>query len=154
MKVAVAGNKLVGAIADYVVSLVEELGHEPLAIRTDGEDDSEFPDLAFLAGTAVSQGRADRAIVFCGSGNCSAIAANKIKAVRASLCTDATFAQLSRLHFDANVLCLSGKWLDHGETRNIVEAWLRTEFSNKPRHARRIRKIHAIESGLDPRTVQ
>jgi ribose 5-phosphate isomerase B len=80
------------------------------------------------------------------------IAANKVRGIRAALCHDELSAQISRDHNDTNVLCLSGDQIGEVLLRKIVEAWVETEFSGG-RHQRRVKKIHAIEEGRDPREI-
>ena len=78
------------------------------------------------------------------------ISANKVPGIRATVCLDEISAQVSRLHFDANALCLSGDWLGEDAVKRIVEMWLNTDFTDQRRHRRRIEKIHTIEAGNDP----
>jgi ribose 5-phosphate isomerase B len=93
------------------------------------------------------------AILVCGTGIGMCIAANKVPGVRAALCYDELNARVSRQHNNANVLCLSGDLIGSQALRKIVEVWLTTEFAGG-RHQRRVNKIHAIEQGLDPKTVK
>jgi ribose 5-phosphate isomerase B len=112
----------------------------------------DYPDTAWLASTAVSQKKADRASLVCGTGIGMSIADNKIKGIRAALCFDELAAKLSREHNDANVLCLSGDLVGPTMMRKVVETWLTTEFVGG-RHLRRVNKIKAIEDGQDPREI-
>ena len=112
----------------------------------------DYPDLAYLAAKAVAAKEADRAILACGTGIGMCIAANKIKGIRAALCHDELSAQISRHHNNANILCVSGDLIGAVLLRRIVEIWLNTEF-NGGRHQRRIKKISAIEEGIDPSTI-
>ena len=114
---------------------------------------SDYPERAYLVGQAVSKGQADLGILICGTGIGMSIAANKVKGVRAAVCHDELTAQLSRSHNNANVLCLSADLLGQRLIEKITEVWLATVFEGG-RHARRIRKITAIENGQDPSTVQ
>jgi ribose 5-phosphate isomerase B len=81
------------------------------------------------------------------------MAANKVKGIRAALCHDELSAQISRDHNDSNVLCLSGDQIGQIQLRKIVEVWISTKFSGG-RHARRVKKIQAIEDNIDPRTIK
>ena len=153
-------------ISDHFESLVDghfetyekELRREGLkvGVEVDGHpwvsEAVDYPDLAYLAAGAVSKGQAERAILICATGLGMSIAANKLRGIRAALCHDELSARIARDHNDANVLCLSGDQLAEVLLRKIVEAWLTTEFSGG-RHQRRVKKIHAIEDGLDPREL-
>jgi ribose 5-phosphate isomerase B len=113
----------------------------------------DYPELAWLVGQAVSKGTVDLGILVCGTGIGMSIAANKIKGVRAAVVHDDLTAQLSRSHNNANILCLSADLLGQRLIEQIADVWLKTEFEGG-RHARRIRKISAMENGSDPSAVK
>jgi ribose 5-phosphate isomerase B len=119
---------------------------------TNNTNPVDYPDLAYEASMAVSQNRAERAILACATGLGMCIAANKINGIRAALCHDELTARISRDHNDSNVLCLSGDQMGSVLLRKIVEVWLETEFSGG-RHERRVNKIKAIEDGREPKEV-
>ena len=127
-----------------ILPLLAELGHEAVDFGTDSEAPVDYPDFIVPAAQAVARGEADRGIVIGGSGNGEAMAANKVAGIRAALCHDVTTARLSRLHNDANVLSLGARIVGEQVVRDIVTAWLETEFSSEARHQRRIDKMHAI----------
>ncbi|MCD4830935.1 MAG: ribose 5-phosphate isomerase B [Anaerohalosphaeraceae bacterium] len=153
MKIAVANDHRGIEAKDNIKTIVTELGHECIDFGAGGEGPVDYPDVAYLAASAVSEKDADRAILVCGTGIGMCIAANKVKGVRAALCYDELNARISRQHNNANVLCLSGDLLGSQVLRKIVEVWLETEFASG-RHQRRVDKITAIENGLDPKTVK
>ena len=113
----------------------------------------DYPERAFDVAMLVSQGKADRGILICGTGIGMSIAANKIKGARAALVHDEITAQLSRSHNDANIICMSADLLGQRLIEKISEIFLRSEFEGG-RHARRVRKIAAIEAGQDPALVK
>jgi ribose 5-phosphate isomerase B len=137
---------------EQIKAIAAELGHECIDVGTDGSNPVDYPDLAYLAATAVSKKQADRAILTCATGIGMCMAANKVKGIRAALCHDELSAQVSRDHNDSNVLCLSGDQIGQVLLRKMVEIWLSTKFSGG-RHDRRVRKIQAIEENIDPRTI-
>ncbi len=149
MKIAVANDHRGIEAKEQIRAIINQLGHECVDFGKESEGPVDYPDVAFEAARAVSEGRADRAILICGTGIGMCIAANKVKGVRAALCYDELNARVSRQHNDANVLCLSGDLLGAVILRRIVEVWLTTEFSGG-RHKRRVDKISAIEDGKDP----
>ncbi len=153
MKIALATDHRGVKTIEQIKAILAQLGHEYIDF-SDGSSDApmDYPDGAFDAASAVSKGKADRAILVCGTGIGMCIAANKVKGVRAALCYDELAAKVSREHNDANVLCLSGDLLGPAMLQKMVETWLATDFTGG-RHLRRIKKIKAIEDGLDPREV-
>lgn len=153
MKIAIGSDHRGFEAKQQVKAIAAELGHECIDFGTDDNNPIDYPDLAYLAATAVSKKQADRAILACATGIGMSMAANKVLGVRAALCHDELSAQISRDHNDANVLCLSADQVGAVLLRKIVEVWLTTEFSGG-RHERRVRKIHVIEEGKDPRDIQ
>ena len=88
--------------------------------------------------TAIKSGECDRGILICGTGIGISIAANKVKGIRAALCTDCFTAEATRQHNDANILALGGRVVGPGLALKIVDTFLDTPFSNAERHKRRI----------------
>jgi ribose 5-phosphate isomerase B len=152
MKIAIGNDHRGFDIKKQIKAIATELGHECIDFGTDDNNPVDYPDLAYLAATAVSKKEADRAILTCATGIGMSMAANKVKGIRAALCHDELSAQISRDHNDSNVLCLSADEIGVVTLRKMVEVWLSTEFSGG-RHERRVRKIEAIEQGKDPRGV-
>ena len=150
MKIAIGSDHRGYDIKQQIKAIATELGHECIDVGTSDNNPVDYPDLAYLAATAVSNKEVDRAILACATGIGMSIAANKFNGIRAALCHDELSAQISRDHNDANVLCLSADQIGVVLLRKMVEVWLSTEFSGG-RHERRVRKIKAIEEGKDPR---
>lgn len=152
MRIAVANDHRGVKAKEQITALVAQLGHDVIDFGTDGDTPADYADMAYVACTAIIDGKADRAILICGAGTCMAIAANKVKGVRAALAYDEIEAQISREHLDSNVLCLSGDMLGEAILMKIVVKWLAAEFKGG-RYLRRLKKVAAIEEGLDPRTI-
>ena len=152
MKIAVGSDHRGFDIKQQIMAIATELGHECIDVGTSDNNPVDYPDLAYLAGTAVSKKEADRAILTCATGIGMSMAANKVKGIKAALCHDELTAQISRDHNDANILCLSADQIGVVLLRKMVEVWLSTEFRGG-RHERRVRKIEAIEEGKDPRDI-
>ncbi len=138
---------------EQIKTIITQMGHQFLDVGTKDNSPSDYPDIAYVAATAVSTGQADRAILVCGTGIGMCIAANKVKGIRAALCCDELSAQISRQHNNSNVLCLSGDMVGDLLLRKMVEVWLTTEFQGG-RHLRRIQKIAAIENGKNPKDTK
>lgn len=152
MKIAVSNDHRGARSSEQVRAILAQLGHECLDLTNKEDQPVDYPDFAYEAAMAVAAGKAERAILVCGTGIGMCITANKVKGIRAALCYDELAAKISRQHNDANVLCMSGDLLGPSMLRKIVEVWLSTDFEGG-RHLRRVRKIQAIEEGRDPREV-
>jgi len=152
MKIAIGSDHRGFEIKQQIIAIATELGHECIDVGTSDNHPVDYPDMAYLAATAVSKKEADRAILICATGIGMSMAANKVHGIRAALCHDELSAQISRDHNDSNVLCLSADQVGVLLVRKMVEIWLSTEFSGG-RHERRVRKIEAIEDGKDPREL-
>lgn len=98
----------------------------------------DYPEYGKKVANAVVSGECDKGILICGTGIGISIAANKVKGIRAALCTDCFMAEATRLHNDANVLALGGRVVGVGLALKIVDTFIDTEFSNDERHIRRI----------------
>lgn len=98
----------------------------------------DYPVYARKVAKAILDGEAEKGILICGTGIGISIAANRIKGIRAALCSDCFSAQATREHNDANILCMGGRVVGSGLAIKIVDTFLHTEFSNDERHIRRI----------------
>ena len=119
-------------------------GHEAVDCGTKSAEPCDYPLFAYKVAKAVSEGRVDRGILICKSGNGMAMVANKLPGVRAAICFDKSVAALSRQHNNANVLVLGSEHL-LDEPEPIVRSWLESAFEGG-RHKRRVNQIARIES--------
>jgi ribose 5-phosphate isomerase B len=145
MKIAVASDHRGYTVKGKILALLHDLGHEGVDLGPDDGESVDYPDYAAKVADAVSTQAVDRGILICGTGMGMCIMANKFAGVRAAPCHDDLTAEMSRLHNDANVLCLSADLLGDTLVNRMVEIWLKTEFEGG-RHARRLDKIKAYES--------
>jgi ribose 5-phosphate isomerase B len=150
MRIALAADHRGHSVKEKVAVLLSEQGHEVLDMGTNSSRSCDYPNLAYPAARCVADGKADVAILVCGSGIGMTICANKIAGIRAALCHDELTAQMSRRHNNANILCLASDVLGEELIRRIVASWLSTTFETGGRHERRVRKITWIEQGKDP----
>lgn len=121
-------------------ALLESLNHTVRDRGCPSKEAADYPDAAFAVATDVAEGRADRGILFCGSGIGMSISANKVCGIRAALCHDELTAQMARRHNDANVLCLPADLVGDALMQNIVRVWLGADFEGG-RHQRRVQKV-------------
>jgi RpiB/LacA/LacB family sugar-phosphate isomerase len=145
--VAVASDHAGFPLKAGVLQAVRAAGHEVLDFGTDSEAPVDYPDYALAVGRAIQEGKAARGILLCGSGVGAAVAANKLRDIRAGVCHDLYSARQSVEHDDANVLALGARVVDGDLANRLVQAFLAAEFSGEERHRRRLAKIRAIEEG-------
>lgn len=125
--------------------MCRDLGHDVVDLGPDTDENSvDYPDYAFLVAEMVANGEADRGILVCGTGIGMSIAANKVPGIRAVNCTIPEFAILSREHNNANVITLSGRFIDIETNKEILQNFLTTEFAGG-RHQNRLDKVTAKE---------
>lgn len=128
---------------DYKEDIRGFLTAQGLTVRDFGAFDAasaDYPDHAHAVADAVEKGECAFGILFCGSGNGVAMAANKHAAIRAALCWNPAVAEVARAHNDANVICIPARYISLEVSRQMVERFLVTEFEGG-RHARRVGKI-------------
>ena len=106
----------------------------------------DYPEIAEKVCKEIVNGSAEKGILLCGTGIGISMAANKIKGIRAALCSDVFSARMSREHNNANVLAMGGRVVGPRPASEIVRAWMTTEFSHGERHQRRIDKMMALEN--------
>jgi len=145
MRVAVAADHAGFPLKQLAIETVERAGHEPLDLGTFSTEPVDYPDTARAAAEAVRAGRADRAVIVCGSGAGICAAACKFPGIRATVAHDTYTAHQCVEHDDVNIVCLGGRVIGTALAQEIIEAFLRAEFTGEERHVRRLAKITAIE---------
>ncbi len=145
MRFAVAADHAGFPLKERVIRRLEELGHEAVDLGTGSTDPVDYPDYAAAAGDALLDGRGERAIVLCGSGQGAAVAANKIPGIRAAVCHDTYSAHQAVEHDDVNILCLGTRVVGPALVDELVAAFAAARFTGEERHRRRLAKIQALE---------
>lgn len=128
-------------------TLVAHLRANGVAVNdcgTDGPEAVDYPDIAATVGKSVVRGEADAGIVIDGAGLGSTIAANKVRGVRAAMCTTVTLARYAREHNGANVLALGSTLIDTATAIDIVNTWMSTP-TKEARYLRRLLKVRRLE---------
>lgn len=149
MKIVVGADHGGYELKESIKKHLEELGgYEIVDCGTHSTDSVDYAEIAYKVGTAVTQANGEKTlgILCCGTGIGISIAANKVKGVRAACCSDTFSAKFTRLHNDANILCMGGRVVGPGLANELVDAFLSAEFEGG-RHQRRIDQISAIENG-------
>ena len=145
MKIAIACDHAAPALKAKVAEHLKSQGYEVIDFGTNTTDSVDYPDYALKVAEAVAGKQADLGILICGTGIGMTIAANKVKGIRCALCSDTFSAHATREHNDANILAFGERVDGEGLALDIVDTFVKTKFSNAPRHIARINKITAIE---------
>jgi ribose 5-phosphate isomerase B len=131
-------------LKNHIKPLLETLGYAVVDVGAFSTKPVDYPLFTCEAARKVACGDYSRGIIFCGTGQGDAIAANKVPGIRAALCWDTYTAHYSRAHNNANILVLSGWLTGYRMAEEIVKVWLSTPFDGG-RHERRLKEIAAIE---------
>ena len=146
MKIAIATDHAGFPLKQHIISYLQSQNIEHIDYGCHTAEPVDYPDHAIPAVESVTSGECKYAILICGTGLGMSIIANKTKGIRASLCHNAQFAQLTREHNDANVLVLAGKFTEFKTAEEIIQTFCHTEFSMHERHIKRINKIKQYEN--------
>jgi ribose 5-phosphate isomerase B len=147
MKIAVGADHGGYPLNERVIEELRSAGHEVIDFGThDGAIPDDYPDYAKQVGEAVQSGAAEIGVLVCGSGVGAAVAANKLRRVRAALCGDTYSAHQSREHDDCNVLCLGARVVGVELALEILRSFVGAKFSGEERHRRRLAKVAAMEN--------
>ncbi|MBN2018221.1 MAG: ribose 5-phosphate isomerase B [Candidatus Cloacimonetes bacterium] len=144
MKIIVASDHAGFKLKEELIAYLESQKYDVVDGGTSSAESIDYPDIGFPAAEKVADGLVDFGIAICGSGIGMSIVTNKVKGVRAALCTSENIARLSRQHNNANMLILPGRFMSFEEAKKIVDTWIMTKFDGG-RHQRRIDKIKKYE---------
>jgi len=141
-------KKIIGIVSDHAGFELKEFLRESLInsefeildMGTFSDKSTDYPDYAHMLGAEVNSGRLSSGIAICGSGQGMSITLNKYPNVRAALCWNGDIAQLARLHNDANILVLPGRFVRHEAALEMVQIFMKTDFEGG-RHQARVDKI-------------
>ncbi|MBO5523306.1 MAG: ribose 5-phosphate isomerase B [Roseburia sp.] len=144
MKIAIGNDHAATEMKFAVMEYLKELGHEVVNFGTDSNESCHYPEFGEKVGRAVAAGEADCGVLICGTGVGISIAANKVKGVRAAVCSDCATARLVKQHNNANIIAFGARIVGIELAKDIVKAYLEAEFLGG-RHQTRIDMIHEIE---------
>jgi ribose 5-phosphate isomerase B len=145
MKIAVGSDHAGFDLKETIRRYLESEGHEVKDFGTTSSESTDYPDFAFAVAQAVASGGFRYGVMVCSTGIGMAIAANKVKGVRAAIGYNAEVAAQSRAHLDANVLVFGQKFIDPDDAVAALRRWLETPFEGG-RHERRLKKIIDFET--------
>ena len=144
MKIGIGNDHAAVDMKNQVVEYLEGKGYEVVNFGTDTYESCNYPEYGEKVGRAVAAGDVDLGILICGTGVGISLAANKVKGVRAAVCSEPYTAKMSRLHNDCNILAFGARVVGAELAKMIVETWLDTDFEGG-RHQRRVDLIMDIE---------
>ena len=145
MKIAIGNDHSAVELKNIIMDFLKEKGIEVLNLGTDSSESCDYPVYGEKVGRAVVSGEADLGIAICGTGLGISLAANKVKGVRACVCSEPYTAKLSRMHNNSNVLAFGARVVGSELAKMITEAWLDAEFEGG-RHERRVQMLMDIEN--------
>lgn len=144
MKIGIGNDHAAVAMKNDIVEYLKEKGYEVVNYGTDTSESCNYPEYGEKVGRAVVSGEVDLGILICGTGVGISLAANKVKGVRAVVCSEPYSAKLSRQHNNTNILAFGARVVGIEMAKMIVDEWLGAEFLGG-RHQKRVDMIMAIE---------
>ena len=145
MKIAMGNDHTAVELKNIIKAFVEEKGYEVLDLGTNSAESCDYPVYGEKVGRAVAQGEADLGIAICGTGVGISLAANKVKGIRACVCSEPYTAKLSKMHNNSNVLAFGARVVGSEMAKMITEEWLNAKYEGG-RHQRRVDMLAEIEN--------
>ncbi|MGN0332057.1 MAG: ribose 5-phosphate isomerase B [Lachnospiraceae bacterium] len=145
MKIGIGNDHAAVDMKNEVVEYLKEKGYEVVNYGTDTTESCHYPVYGEKVGKAVASGEVDLGILICGTGVGISLAANKVKGVRAVVCSEPYSAKLSRQHNNTNILAFGARVVGIEMAKMIIDEWLDAEFMGG-RHQTRVDMIMAIEN--------
>ncbi len=145
MKIAIGNDHAAVAMKNEIKAYLEELGHEVINFGTDTTDSVNYPEYGEAVGRAVAAQEVDCGVLICGTGVGISLAANKVKGVRAAVCSEPVTARLVKEHNNANIIAFGARIVGIEVAKEIVRAYLEAQFQGG-RHQTRVDLIHEIEN--------
>lgn len=145
MKIALGADHAGYEEKERLKPTLDQLGVQYDDFGTVSTDSVDYPDFAKKVAEGVAKGDYDQGLLVCGSGTGMAIAANKVRGIRAAVAWSPEIARLARQHNDANVLSIAARFTPDSEVKEIVKAWFAAGFEGG-RHERRVEKMEEIEN--------
>lgn len=147
MRIAIGADHGGHPLNERLIAELRDGGHDIIDFGNhDGNPTDDYPDYARQVGEAIQGGLAEIGILVCGSGVGAAVAANKMRGIRAAQCGDTYSAHQSREHDNCNVLCLGARVTGEELALEIMRSFVAARFTGEARHRRRLAKIEALES--------
>jgi ribose 5-phosphate isomerase B len=146
MRLVIGSDHAGWLLKKNVMEHLAALGHDVADIGSFDDQPVDFPDIARGVAARVTSGAAERGIMVCGTGVGAAIAANKMKGIRAAVCHDVHSAHQCVEHDDVNVMCIGAQIVGPWLARDLITAYLGASFSTDPDFRRRVAKLHDMDA--------
>lgn len=144
MKIGIGNDHTAVEMKNIIKEHLEEQGHEVVDFGTNSTDRFDYPISGYKVGKAVAGGEVDLGVLICGTGVGISLAANKVRGVRACVCSEPYSAKLSRMHNNTNIIAFGARVVGPEMAKMIVDEWLGAEFEGG-RHERRVNMLSEIE---------
>ena len=144
MKIGIGNDHSALVMKAEIIDFLRERGCEVVDYGTNSTESCDYPVYGEKVARAVAAGEVDQGILICGTGLGISLAANKVKGIRAAVCSEPYTAMMARLHNDCNILAFGARVIGPEMAKMIVRTWLDTEFEGG-RHQRRVDLITKIE---------
>ena len=148
MRIAIGNDHTAVDLKNHICAYLRAKGYEIVNYGTDSTDRCHYPVYGKRVADAVAKGECDRGILICGTGIGISLAANKVKGIRAAVCSEPYSARLTRAHNDANIVAFGARVVGEAVAEMICDEFLTTEYESG-RHQTRIDMICDIENGKD-----
>ncbi|TAH71126.1 MAG: ribose 5-phosphate isomerase B [Anaerolineaceae bacterium] len=146
MKIAVGSDHAGYELKVKLLDQIKALGHEIVDFGSYDPNPVDFPDIAKLLTASILSGECERGIMFCGTGVGAAIACNKVKGIRASVCHDIYSSHQCVEHDNVQVMCLGNQIIGHTVALELINSFLNAKFSTDEDFRRRVDKLSQMES--------
>lgn len=147
MRLVVGSDHAGWMLKREVLEHLRSLGHEVIDVGSHDDRPVDFPDIARSLTAKVTSGDAQRGLMVCGTGVGAAIAANKVKGIRAAVCHDVHSAHQCIEHDDVNVICIGAQIVGPWLAKDLITAYLAAEFSTNEDFRRRVAKLRTMDEG-------
>lgn len=147
MKIAIGNDHAAVTMKNHIVKYLEDKGYEMVNFGTDTSDSCDYPVYGEKVARAVASGECELGILICGTGIGISLAANKVKGIRAAVCSESYSARLTRQHNNANIIAFGARVVGEAVAEEIVDEFLNAKYEGG-RHQRRVDMISEIEKNL------
>lgn len=146
MKIAIASDHTGVELKSEIIKYLKELGHEVYDFGTNSKESIDYPIYGKKVADEVAKGKYDGGVLICGTGIGISLAANKVKGIRAAVCSEPYSAKLSKMHNNSNIIAFGARVVGVDLAKMIVKEWIESKFEGG-RHLKRVELISKIENG-------
>lgn len=146
MKIAIGNDHVAVELKNHIKGYLEDKGHEVINFGTDSSERTDYPIYGKKVADSVANGECEFGVLICGTGVGISVAANKVKGIRAVVCSEPYSAKLARQHNNANIVAFGARVIGQATAEMIVDEFFQAEYEGE-RHQKRIDMITAIENG-------